>query len=100
MELYSKRLADKGFDPLPRHTPPPDPPRGSMRLLYGRSPLHTFGRTQNNEILFDIDPGNCLWINPRCAAALGIKPRRPGDGRKRPRRRDRAHAGQGHRAGA
>jgi thiosulfate reductase / polysulfide reductase chain A len=77
VELYSKRLADKGFDPLPRHKPPPDPPRGSMRLLYGRSPLHTFGRTQNNEILFDIDPGNCLWIHPRCAAALGIKPGAP-----------------------
>jgi len=73
VELYSKQLAEKGFDPLPRHAPLPDPPRGMMRLLYGRSPLHTFGRTQNNPILFDLDPGNCLWINPRCAAALGIK---------------------------
>jgi thiosulfate reductase/polysulfide reductase chain A len=73
VELYSKQLADKGYDPLPRHAPLPEPPRGMMRLLYGRSPLHTFGRTQNNPILFDLDPGNCLWINPRCAAALGIK---------------------------
>jgi thiosulfate reductase/polysulfide reductase chain A len=73
VELYSARLAAKGFDPLPRHEPPAEPPRGSMRLLYGRSPLHTFGRTQNNAILFDLDPGNCLWINPRCAAALGIR---------------------------
>ena len=73
VELYSEQLKQQGFAPLPRHTPLPDPPQGMMRLLYGRSPLHTFGRTQNNEILFDLDPGNCLWINPRCAAALGIK---------------------------
>jgi thiosulfate reductase/polysulfide reductase chain A len=73
VELFSRRLADRGYAPLPRHSLPKEPPKGWMRLLYGRSPLHTFGRTQNNEILFDLDPGNCLWINPRCARALGIK---------------------------
>jgi thiosulfate reductase/polysulfide reductase chain A len=77
VELYSKQLADRGFAPLPKHVPVPEPPRGMLRLLYGRSPLHTFGRTQNNEILFDINPGNCLWISPRCAAGLGIKPGAP-----------------------
>jgi thiosulfate reductase/polysulfide reductase chain A len=73
VELFSKQLADEGFDPLPRYTPQPDPPRGSFRLLYGRSPLHTFGRTQNTPILFDLDPTNCLWINPRCARRLGLE---------------------------
>jgi len=57
----------------PHHTTPPLPERGWFRLLYGRSPLHTFGRTQNNEILFDIAPSNCVWVNPRCAEALGIR---------------------------
>ena len=73
VELYSQQLKDRGFAPLPTHTTPPLPEPGSFRLLYGRSPLHTFGRTQNNEILFDIAPGNCVWLNPHCAEALGIR---------------------------
>jgi len=74
VELVSQQLADHGFAPLPIHTPQPGPEEGWFRLLYGRSPLHTFGRTQNNEILFDIDPSNCVWLNPCCADALGVKP--------------------------
>jgi thiosulfate reductase / polysulfide reductase chain A len=73
VELYSRQLADKGFSPLPVHRPQPLPPTGMMRMLYGRSPLHSFARTQNNEILFDLDPVNCLWMNPRCGEALGVK---------------------------
>jgi len=72
IELYSQPLADAGFDPLPSFAAQPRPPRGSLRLLYGRSPLHSFGRTQNNPILADVARGNCLWLNPRCAAALGV----------------------------
>ncbi len=77
VELYSERLKAAGFDPLPVHRPLPEPPRGMLRLLYGRSPMHTFGRTQNLQILGDLDPGNCLWLNPCCAKALGIKHRTP-----------------------
>ena len=77
VELYSKQLGDAGFDPLPTFAPQPNPPDGFLRLLYGRSPLHTFGRTQNNEILFDIDPSNCLWMHPDCAAKLGLVHRQP-----------------------
>ncbi|MFH1812488.1 MAG: molybdopterin-dependent oxidoreductase [Pseudomonadota bacterium] len=73
VELYSQQLADKGFSPLPVHLPPPEPPAGTMRLLYGRSPLHTFGRTQNNETLFDVDPSNCVWVNPCCAEKMGLR---------------------------
>jgi thiosulfate reductase / polysulfide reductase chain A len=73
VELYSEQLAQAGFAPLPSPLQLPEPPRGLLRLLYGRSPLHTFGRTQNNPILGDLVPGNCLWIHPACAAALGIK---------------------------
>jgi len=74
VELMSQQLADHGFAPLPVHSPEPVPKPGWFRLLYGRSPLHTFGRTQNNEVLFDIDPTNCVWLNPCCAGALGVKP--------------------------
>jgi thiosulfate reductase/polysulfide reductase chain A len=73
VELYSQQLADEGFAPLPVHVDQPEPPEGWMRLTYGRSPLHTFGRTQNNEVLFDVNPTNCLWLNPCCAEAMGIE---------------------------
>lgn len=72
VELYSKQLAEKGFPPLPVHVPPPEPPAGRFRMLYGRSPLHTFGRTQNNPILYDLDPENALWMSPDAARALGL----------------------------
>ncbi len=77
IELFSRQLADAGFDPLPVHVPPPEPQAGRFRLLYGRSPLHTFGRTQNNPILFDLEPGNCLWMSPAAALALGLEPDQP-----------------------
>ncbi|MBI5549331.1 MAG: molybdopterin-dependent oxidoreductase [Deltaproteobacteria bacterium] len=72
VELFSPQLATAGFDPLPTYRPQPEPHPGSFRLLYGRSPLHTFGRTQNNPILFDLDSGNSVWLNPRAATRLGV----------------------------
>ena len=72
VEFYSKQLADAGFDPLPIYKPQPEAPAASFRLLYGRSPLHTFGRTQNNTILFDLESENSVWINPRAASKLGL----------------------------
>lgn len=73
IELYSRRLAEAGFDPLPVCDGPPAPPAGQLRLLYGRSPLHTFGRTQNNPILADLEPSNDLWMSPADARALGLE---------------------------
>ena len=77
IELHSRQLADRGFDPLPVYRPQAAPPGGSLRLLYGRSPLHTFGRTQNNPILADLEPGNCLWMSPSAAQRLGVEPDAP-----------------------
>ena len=51
IELYSKQLAEKGFDPVPKYTRHPTAPAGHFRLLFGRSPLHTFSRTTNNFML-------------------------------------------------
>lgn len=62
-----------GVPSLPVHVPPPEPPAGRFRLLYGRSPLHSFGRTQNNPILADLDGVNDLWIGPGAARALGLR---------------------------
>jgi thiosulfate reductase / polysulfide reductase chain A len=77
IELFSQQLADRGFDPLPVYRAPAAAPGGGLRLLYGRSPLHTFGRTQNNPILADLEPGNCLWVSPATARELGLEPDAP-----------------------
>jgi thiosulfate reductase/polysulfide reductase chain A len=67
IELYSKQLADAGFDPMPRFTKPMDPPENYYRLNYGRMPAHTFGKTTNNPLLFQLAPENTLWVNPLVA---------------------------------
>ncbi len=72
IEIYSHDLAEKGVDPLPGYTALPEPAPGSFRLLYGRSPTHSFARSQNNSMLCEIDPVNQLWINDEVAAELGI----------------------------
>ena len=73
VELFSQQLADAGFAPLPLFTEPPgEAKEGALRLLYGRSPLHSFGRTQNNPILADLDSSNWLWIHPKTADKLGV----------------------------
>src|SRR5512133_1599951 len=51
VELYSAALAKSGFKPIPEYEAPEPPPEGHFRLLYGRSPVHTFGRTQNTPVL-------------------------------------------------
>jgi thiosulfate reductase/polysulfide reductase chain A len=73
IELYSKQLAEKGFDPVPVYTKHPAPPSGYFRLLSGRSPLHTFSRTSNNFMLTDLQKENELWINTKKGRELGLK---------------------------
>ena len=73
IELYSTAMEDEGFDPLPNYTPHPDPPEGFFRLNYGRAPMHTFARTNNNPFLADVMDENTAWINPAIAKQYGIK---------------------------
>ena len=70
IQLASKELADLGFDPLPRYVPQEEGPPGSFRLLSGRAPLHTFGRTVNNRLLADPYPENEVWLNADAARSL------------------------------
>jgi thiosulfate reductase/polysulfide reductase chain A len=72
IELYSQQLADKGFDPMPVYTPPEPVPKGYYRLNYGRMPAHTFGKTTNNPLLFELAPENQLWVNPLAASQHGL----------------------------
>lgn len=73
IELFSHHLAKAGFDAVPRYTPPEPNPAGFFRLLQGRSPVHTFGRTTNNRLLAEIQPENEVWVNTDMAKDLEIE---------------------------
>ena len=82
IELFSSTLAGAGFDPIPNYTPHPQPPDGMFRLLFGRAPTHTFGRTTNNRLLGSVFGENEVWINAVAARALAgfeDKPLKSGD---------------------
>jgi thiosulfate reductase/polysulfide reductase chain A len=70
VELFSKQLQELGFDPLPNYVPQEEGPAGMFRMLNGRSPLHTFGRTVNNRLLADPYPENEVWLNADVARTL------------------------------
>jgi thiosulfate reductase / polysulfide reductase chain A len=72
IELFSSVLQDLKFDPLPKFTPPEPPPPGYLRLIYGRAPMHSFSRSENNSWLNDLMPENQVWIHTSIAAKLGI----------------------------
>lgn len=73
VEFYSLQLQEKGFDPIPKYNKPKEGPAGYFRLLFGRSPVHTFSKTQNNPILHDMMSENEVWINKDIAARYGLK---------------------------
>jgi len=72
IEFVSPQLAEAGFDPVPRFTPHEEPPPGAFRLLFGRAPVHTFGRTQTNPLLADMMRDNEVWVNAAVARRLGF----------------------------
>ncbi|MBM4352979.1 MAG: twin-arginine translocation signal domain-containing protein [Deltaproteobacteria bacterium] len=72
IELYSGQLRDAGFDPLPVYTPPEEPPPGMFRMLFGRAPSHSFGRTINNRLLCEVFAENEVWVNDRICAEQGL----------------------------
>ena len=73
IEFYSPQLAEAGFDPVPKYTKPEEPPVGYFRLLYGRSPVHSFGRTQTNPLLAEMMEENEVWVNVNVARRYGLK---------------------------
>ncbi|MFP5229585.1 MAG: molybdopterin-dependent oxidoreductase [Acidobacteriota bacterium] len=73
IEFYSTQLQKAGFDPVPRYVPPEQPPQGTYRLLFGRSPMHSFSRTQTNPLLLDLQDENSVWLNALEAQRLGLK---------------------------
>ena len=72
IELYSKQMADAGLDPLPPWTRREQPADGQFRLLFGRTPTHTFGRTTNNRFLSEVYSENEVWLNAKAAKEQGL----------------------------
>jgi thiosulfate reductase/polysulfide reductase chain A len=73
VEFWSEQLAARGFDPVPKYTPPGTPPEGYLPLVTGRAPVHTFSRTQNNPLLHPLMPENEVWVNSATAAKAGLR---------------------------
>ena len=73
VEFYSLQLEEKGFDPIPKYVKPDDPPVGYYRLLFGRTPVHTFSSTESNKILLDMQNTNEVWLNQHVALRWGLK---------------------------
>lgn len=73
VELYNEEMADADVDPVPKFEPTAPPPKGYVRIAYGRSPLHSFSRTQNNAWLHSAAPENELWLNDKVAQKIGIQ---------------------------
>jgi thiosulfate reductase/polysulfide reductase chain A len=73
IEFYSLQLAEKGHDPVPKYTRPAPGPPGTFRLLYGRSPVHSFSRTQTNPLLHEMMAENVVWVNADVARRLGLE---------------------------
>ncbi|MCF6187202.1 MAG: molybdopterin-dependent oxidoreductase [Desulfobulbaceae bacterium] len=73
VQFFNEELVEEGYAGAPTYVAVPDVPKGYMRLLSGRSPLHTFNRTQNNVWLNAGMPENPVWVNDKIASKMGIK---------------------------
>lgn len=73
IELLSSVLKDLNADPLPKFTPLEEPPAGYVRLIYGRAPMHSFSRSQNNAWLNDLMAENHVWVHNSVALKFGVK---------------------------
>lgn len=71
--LYNEEIEDAGFPGVPTYMPVAPPPAGYARLIYGRVPVHTFNRSQNNVWLHQAMPENPVWINDETAVKLQLK---------------------------
>ncbi len=72
IEFVSSRLQESNIESFKPYESPKKPDKGCYRLAFGRSPVHTHGRTQNNPVLSEIMPENQLWINADEAARIGV----------------------------
>jgi len=72
IELFSETMRASGYAPIPTFELVEQPETGWFRLTAGRSPYHSFARTQNVSRLLEREPENRLWLNQEVAEAKGI----------------------------
>jgi thiosulfate reductase/polysulfide reductase chain A len=72
IELFSERLQEACYDPLPVYQPPVQPPSGEFRLILGRKAYFTHANTTNNPWLNSFASTNHLWLHPAAAESLGV----------------------------
>ena len=72
IELFSERLEEAKYDPLPVYHAPAQPPSGKFRLILGRRAYFTHSSTGNNAWLNQFAPENRLWLSPGSAERIGI----------------------------
>jgi thiosulfate reductase/polysulfide reductase chain A len=66
-------MKDLNLDALPKYEPVDQPPAGFVRLIYGRAPVHSFSRSENNAWLDDLMPENPVWLNTEAARRFGVQ---------------------------
>lgn len=75
IEIYSKRMEEKGFNPLPVYVPIEEHAKmkdNEFHLTTFQWNVHTHGKTANCMWLSEIVHENKLWINTDTAKKLGI----------------------------
>ena len=82
VELYSKRLEERGYDPLPVYKEPAESPVSRpeiakeypLILMTGsKLEMYTHSMMRNIPVLYEHFPKNLLEINPKTAMELGIE---------------------------
>jgi len=71
--FHNPEIEENGYPGIPTYIPVERAPEDFYRLLYGRSPVHTFNRSQNNAWLMAENNDNPVWVNDKLAAKLGLK---------------------------
>ncbi len=72
IEIFSERLQEAGYEPLPVYQTPAQPPADKLRLILGRPAYFTHASNTNNPWLNAFEPQNSLWLHPRAAERRGI----------------------------
>jgi thiosulfate reductase/polysulfide reductase chain A len=73
IEIFSERLQEANYDPLPIYNAPAQPPPGKFRIITGRRAYFTHANSTNNAWLNQFAPENGLWLSLVAADRLGIK---------------------------
>jgi len=73
VELFSEQMENAGYDPMPVFVEKEEVPNGFFRLLYGRTPQHTFTKTVNNSTLLEVYPENDVWVNTEIARLYDLE---------------------------